>query len=78
MISQPLNFRYDFMFIFDNFLMVIFQMSTLALEQDVFILQKDCDQKEATIKELLDLVKCSDEASSKVSTVYVLFSFFLA
>lgn len=58
--------------------MLIFQLSTLALEQDVFILQKDCDQKEATIKELLDLVKCADAAGSKVSLLCVLVSFFLA
>ncbi|XP_015875922.3 uncharacterized protein LOC107412625 isoform X2 [Ziziphus jujuba] len=42
-----------------------FQMNNLAIEQDVYNLKRDCDEKDATIKELTTLLHSSDIAGTK-------------
>lgn len=41
-------------------------MNTLAIEQDIYNLKRDCEEKDATIKELSTLLHSSDVAGSKV------------
>lgn len=41
-------------------------MNNLAIEQDVYNLKRDCDEKDATIKELTTLLHSSDIAGTKV------------
>ncbi|KAF3452572.1 hypothetical protein FNV43_RR03005 [Rhamnella rubrinervis] len=41
------------------------QMNTLAIEQDIYNLKRDCEDKDATIKELTTLLHSSDIAGSK-------------
>ncbi|KAF5471244.1 hypothetical protein F2P56_011693 [Juglans regia] len=41
------------------------QMNTLAIEQDIYNLKRDCEEKDATIKELSTLLHSSDVAGSK-------------
>ncbi|KAG6679338.1 hypothetical protein I3842_14G125000 [Carya illinoinensis] len=41
------------------------QMNTLAVEQDIYNLKRDCEEKDATIKELSTLLHSSDVAGSK-------------
>lgn len=42
------------------------QVNTLAIEQDINNLKRDCEDKDATIKELTTLLHSSDVAGSKV------------
>lgn len=63
----------DFVFLllvlhFHIFLFIswITQMNTLAIEQDIYNLKRDCEDKDATIKELTTLLHSSDIAGSKV------------
>ncbi|PON89233.1 inactive rhomboid protein [Trema orientale] len=41
------------------------QMNTLAIEQDIYNLKRDCEDKDATIKELTTLLHSTDMAGSK-------------
>lgn len=41
------------------------QFNNLAVEQDVYNLKRDCDEKETTIKELTNLLNSSEVANSK-------------
>lgn len=41
-------------------------MNTLAVEQDIYNLKRDCEEKDATIKKLSNLLQSSDVAGSKV------------
>ncbi|KAM3693247.1 hypothetical protein ACJW30_08G151800 [Castanea mollissima] len=41
------------------------QMNTLAVEQDIYNLKRDCEEKDATIKKLSTLLQSSDVAGSK-------------
>ncbi|KAF8398443.1 hypothetical protein HHK36_017370 [Tetracentron sinense] len=41
------------------------QLSTLAVEQDIYNLQRECEEKNATIKELSAVVQASDSSGSK-------------
>lgn len=40
-------------------------LSSLAIEQDIYNLQKECDEKDATIKELANIARASEIAGSK-------------
>jgi hypothetical protein len=42
----------------------------LAVEQDVYNLKRDCDEKETTIKELTNLLNSSEVANSKVISAF--------
>lgn len=56
-------------------------MNNLAIEQDIYNLRRDCEEKDATINELTTLLHSSDTAGSKVLFfLYFLhnFTFFLA
>ena len=44
----------------------IIQMNNLAIEQDIYNLKRDCEDKDAIIKELTTLLHSSDMAGSKV------------
>lgn len=44
----------------------LYQMNTLAVEQDIYNLKRDCEEKDATIKKLSTLLQSSDVAGSKV------------
>ncbi|KAG6570380.1 hypothetical protein SDJN03_29295, partial [Cucurbita argyrosperma subsp. sororia] len=41
------------------------QMNTLSIEQDMLFVKKDCDEKDATIKELTDLLHSSEVSGSQ-------------
>lgn len=41
-------------------------MNSLAIEQDIYNLKKDCEDKDVIIKELTSLLHSSDIAGSKV------------
>ncbi|XP_010265792.1 PREDICTED: uncharacterized protein LOC104603457 [Nelumbo nucifera] len=41
------------------------QLNTLAVEQDIYNLQRECEEKDATIRELEAVVRSSDVAGSK-------------
>ncbi|OVA04808.1 hypothetical protein BVC80_8655g5 [Macleaya cordata] len=41
------------------------QLNTLAVEQDIYNLQRECEEKDATIKELAAVVNATDAAGSK-------------
>lgn len=43
-------------------------MNSLAVDQDICNLKKECEEKDATIKELKDLLHSSDVTGSKVFT----------
>lgn len=43
------------------------QMNTLSIEQDMLFLKKDCDEKDATIKELTTLLHSSEVSGSQVT-----------
>lgn len=54
------------------------QMNTSAIEQDVYNLKRDCEEKDATIKELTTVIHSSDFAGSKVMLLlYSLLNFVL-
>ncbi|KAM6578785.1 hypothetical protein CsatB_030622 [Cannabis sativa] len=42
------------------------QLNNLAIEQDIYNLKRDCEDKDATIKDLTNLLHSSDVAGSKV------------
>jgi hypothetical protein len=42
------------------------QMNTAVIEQDSYNLKRDCEEKDAIIKELTTLLHSSDVAGSKV------------
>ena len=41
-------------------------MNSLAIEQDIYNLKKDCEDRDVIIKELTTLLHSSDKAGSKV------------
>ncbi|MCH99216.1 hypothetical protein A2U01_0020227, partial [Trifolium medium] len=41
------------------------QLNNLAVEQDIYNLKRDCEEKETTIKELTTLLNSSEVANSK-------------
>ena len=47
-------------------------MNTLSMEQDVLFLKKDCDEKDATIKELTDLLHSSEVSGSQVIIIIII------
>jgi hypothetical protein len=47
-------------------------MNTLGVEQDIYNLKRDCEEKDATIKELTTLLHSSDVTGSKV--MFLLYS----
>lgn len=48
------------------------QLDSLALEHDINSLRRECDEKDATIKELSTYLRSSEVLSSKVSFFTVL------
>lgn len=42
------------------------QMNTLSIEQDMLFLKKDCNEKDATIKELTNLLHSAEVSGSQV------------
>jgi hypothetical protein len=42
----------------------------LAVEQDIYNLKRDCEEKESTIKELTTLLNSSEVANSKVISAF--------
>ena len=47
--------------------MVIFsQLNTIAIEQDIYNIKKECEEKDVTIKELSTFLQLSEVAGSKV------------
>ena len=51
------------------------QLSTLAIEQDIYNLKKECEEKDATIKELSTFLQSSEVAGSKVPTPLLVMHF---
>jgi len=45
------------------------QLNNLAVEQDIYNLRRDCEEKDTTIKELTTLLNCSEVANYKVILV---------
>lgn len=50
------------------------QLNNLAVEQDIYNLKRDCEEKNTTIKELTTQLNYSEVANSKVILIYILFS----
>lgn len=46
------------------------QLEALAFEHDIISLQKLCEEKDVTIKELSTLIQSSEVSGSKVTTFY--------
>lgn len=46
-------------------------MNNLAVEQDIYNLRRNCDDKDAIIKELTSLLHSSDLAGSKVKFFFL-------
>lgn len=53
------------------------QLNTLMTGQDVYDLKKECEEKDATIKELSAYLHSSEAAGSKVHTPVILCAFLL-
>ena len=46
------------------------QMNTLSIEQDMLFLKKDCNEKDATIKELTNLLHSAEVSGSQVIMLF--------
>lgn len=57
--------------------MYILQLSSLAIEQDMYNLQKECEEKDATIKELSTILHSSEVLGSKVQFCIYLYLYII-
>lgn len=52
-----------------NLMWVFLQTNAMAIEQDVYNLKRECEEKDATIKELTGFLQSCDAAGSKASSL---------
>lgn len=56
-------------------MMKLSQLNTLVIGQDIYNLKKECEEKDAAIKELTTYLHSSEAAGSKVPTPLILCAF---